>query len=44
MSFLADTPTWAIFPIGGVGPVEFVLLAIVALLVFRNVTPFRGER
>lgn len=46
MSFRADGLTWASFPIGGVGPVELVLLAIVALLVYRdrNVTLFRGER
>ena len=34
----------AAFGLVGFGPVELVLLAIVALLVFRNVTPFRGER
>ncbi|MBX3411901.1 MAG: twin-arginine translocase TatA/TatE family subunit [Pirellulales bacterium] len=43
MSLITASLTWAIFPLGGVGPAEMLVIGVVAVLLFGKRLPEMGR-
>jgi len=43
MTFFSASLIWAIFPLGGVGPAEMIVLGVVAVLLFGKRLPEMGR-